>query len=443
MTDFFTSTLMAGDDHDAMMATNAATRDDTSSDSEDNGPRKRRLHGHKKKTRKEIFQQAVKELDGEGTMNFCMAITSFILACAANVIGVFTPWEEIDGTYRSFCLMAAVFMINQSFMFVKTVRDGELTSMKDHHGRIPPEFHFLQGGMPGELAPHRAVCFGCLAFSVVAEAYGIAVMDAKRYTQMFIALSSLYVLSASLNLGWLLRDKFEAEVWKEEAVDRFIGSNKVELALRNMMKVLANMQHAIKFMFLFIGACAITITVYAIIDFGVKEKGVGLISAAMVFSCASAWSMAQALNEESLQDKAHRMHQCATMVFFGLSVSLTVAGLIEMEIEWEKRIVLGLGVLIILDATLNFAKVVYRVSKVKKIFKKINKGFHLNISMEDASKSIFDSALDTFATATMDAGRQTGPYAGYVYGDAHGGGPPPPPQDGHGGYAPGGYEPMY
>merc|ERR1719313_2523591 len=107
---------------------------------------------------------------------------------------------------------------------------------------------------------------------------------------------------------------------------------------------------------------------------------------AMVFSCASAWSMAQALNEEALQDKAHRMHQAATVVFFGLAVSLTVAGLVEMEIEWRKRIVLGLGVLIILDATLNFAKVVYRVTKVKKIVKKIKKGFHLDIDLEDHSE---------------------------------------------------------
>jgi hypothetical protein len=429
--------MCARDDTDAMTATNAAARDDTSSDSEENGPRKRRLHGKPKKTRKEIFDLAVAELEQSGGVTFCMAITSFLLACSANIVGIFTPWDEIDGTYRSFAMMAGVFLINQSFMFVKTVRDGEITSMKDHHGRTSPEYHFLQGGLPGDVAPHRAVCFGCLMASIVAEAYGICVMDAKRHTQMFIGLSSLYVLSSSLNLGWILRDRFEAEVWKEEKVDRFIGSNKVELAVRNMVKVLGNMQQAMKLMFMFIGAAAIAITTYAIIDFGVKEKGVGLLISAMVFSCASAWSMAQALNEEALQDKAHRMHQCATMVFFGLAVSLTVSGLVEMEIEWRKRIVLGLGVLIILDATLNFAKVVYRVTKVKKIVKKIKKGFNLDIDLEDHSKTIFDSALDTFAQTTMDAGRDTNPYAGaYVYGDNVGGPPPPPGHDG-------GYEPMY
>jgi len=435
MTDFFMSTLAAQDDGDAMTATMVAMRDDTSSDSEDNGPRKRRLHGHKKKTRHQIFDSAVKELQQEGTMNYCMAITSFIVSCSCNIVGIFSPWEEINGTYRSFSLMAAVFMINQSFMFVKTVRDGEITSMKDGHGRIPPEFHFLQGGLPGDMAPHRAVCFGCLFLSMLAGAYGIAVMDAKRYTQMFIALSSLYVLSSSLNLGWLLRDRFDAEVWHAESVDRNIGSNKVELAVRNMVKVLANMQSAMKLMFLFCGASAITITVYAIIDFGVKEKGVGLLSAAMVFSCASAWSMAQALNEESLQDKAHKMHQAATVVFFLLAVILTVVGLVEMEIEVEKRIVLGLGVLIILDATLNFAKVVYRVTKVKKIVKKIKKAFHLDINMEDFSQSMFDKALDTFATATNDVGQEHyNPRSEYVYGDSMGG-PPPPPNHG--------YEPMH
>lgn len=440
-TDFVTSTLYAADATDAMVPSNEAVRDDTSSDSEMDGPRKRRMVHQKKKTRHDYFHYAVAELSQEHAYTYCMSITSFICAIAAMCLGIFNPWESIDGTYRAFTLMSGVFMINQSFMFVKTLRDGEIVSMKDHHGRISPEFHFLQGGMPGELAPHRAVCIGCLLLSIVAQVYGIAVMDAETYTQMFIALSSLYVLSSSLNLGWLLRDKFEAEVWNDEERGRNIGSNKVELAVRNMVKVLANMQSAMKFMFVFVGGCAIAITIYAIIDFGVKEKGVGLISAGMVFSVASAWSMAQAMNEEALQDSAHRMHQAATVVFFAGAVALTVAGLVEMEIEFEKRVVLGLGVLIILDSTLNFAKLVYRTSKVKKLVKRISQAFHFNLEMVDESMGFFDKALDTFATATNEAGREealraeeaqyvydTGPY------DTMGGPPPPPAHQ---------YEPMH
>jgi len=439
------STLVADDGHDAMHPTMTNLRDDTSSDSEENGPRKRRLHGHKKKTRDQIFTSAVTELKGGGKINFaccsfyaynvnyCMSITSFLCALTCNVLGIFTPWEEIKGTYRSFAVMAAVFMINQSFMFVKTIRDGETMSMKDHHGRVPPEFHFLQGAMPMELAPHRAVCFGCLSLSIVASLYGILVMDAKRYTQLFIALSSMYVLSASLNLGWTLRDRFEAAVWENEKVDRSIGSNKVELAVRNMVKVLSGMQGALKFMFAFVGASAIAIVVYAIIDFGVKEEGIGLISAGMVFSVASAWSMAQALNEESLQDDAHKVHQGFTVFFFVGAVTLTVVGLALMKIPKTQRVVLGLGVLVILDSTLNFAKVVYRVSHVKKIVKKIKKSFKLEIDMSDFSGTFFDRALDSFATMTMDAGRDTSLPQDFVY-SKDDGGPPPPPGGEYGGY---------
>jgi hypothetical protein len=424
MTDFLMSTLVAGDDTNAMVPTMQNVRDDTSSDSEENGPRKRRLPGKGKKSRHELFHSAVQELKGGGNTNFCFGVTAFIVAVAANVLGIFTPWDEIDATYRSFAIMAAVFMINQSFMFVKTIRDGEITSMKDGHGRISPEWHFLQGAMPEEVAPHRAVCFACLALSILAEAYGIMAMDAEKYTRIFISLSSLYVLSASLNLGWLLRDRFEAEVWAGEAKDRSIGSNKVELAVRNMVKTLSGMAQAMKLMFGFVGCMAIAITIYAIIDFGVKEKGVGLISAGMVFAVASAWSMAQAFNEESMQDTGHRMHQAATVVFFLGAVILTVVGLVEMEIDKEKRVVLGLGVLIILDATLNFAKVVYRVSHVKKIVKKIKKGFKLEISMEDYSGNFLDRALDTFATITNEAGMNTDLPSGYEYTKDQPGGPP-------------------
>jgi hypothetical protein len=444
MTDFFTTTLMAGDDADGMIPKDSAMRDDTSSDSEENGPRKRRLHGHKKKTRKEVFAMAVKELDGGGTFNFCMAITGFIIAIGCSIFGIFTPFEKIDGTYRSFAVMASVFMMNQSFLFVKTIRDGEVLSMKDHHGRVAPEYHFLQGALPYELAPHRAVCFGCLLLSICALAYGVAVMDAKRHTQLFLGLSFLYVLSSSLNLGWILRDKFEAEVWKAEEEGRSIGSNKVECATRNMVKVLANMQSAMKLMFAFCGAMAVTITIYAIIDFGVKEKGVGLISAGIVFSIGAAWSMAQALNEEGLQDDAQKVHRAATVVFFLLAAILTIVGLVEMEISLRKRIVIGLGVLIILDSTLNFAKVVYRISHVKKIVKKIKKGFHLDVNMDDTSGTFLDRALDTFATTTDRAGYDDSLPRDYVYSAE---GPPPPPMHdnyGHGGQGQShGYEPMY
>jgi hypothetical protein len=280
--------------------------------------------------------------------------------------------------------------------------------------------------------------------AIFAVIYGIAVMDAKRYTQLFIALSSLYVLSASLNLGWTLRDRFEATIWENEKIDRSIGSNKVELATRNMVKMLSGMQGALKVMFAFVGAMAIAIEIYALIDFGVKEKGVGLLSAGMVMSVASAWSMAQALNEESLQDDAHKAHQAATVFFFLAAVVLTVVGLVEMEIPKTQRVVLGLGVLIILDATLNFAKVVYRVSHVKKITKKIKKAFKLDINMEDFSGTFFDRALDSFATMTMDAGRDTSLPQDFVYSkdDA----PPPPQYGGYdqlgpGGYDQGGYDP--
>merc|ERR1719281_684597 len=146
-------------------------------------------------------------------------------------------------------------------------------------------------------------------------------------------------------------------------------------------------------------------------------------------SVASAWSMAQAMNEETLQDTAHKWHQLASVIFFLIAVGLTVAGLVVMKIEYEKRVVLGLGVLIILDATLNFARVVYRSTKVRKLQKKIKVAFHIEVDLEDKSGNFFDSALDTFANTTNMAGREdeVGANAGYVYGDAGGSAPPPPP----------------
>lgn len=389
---------------------NQHLRDGTSSDSEDDGPRKKfgKRHAHGESRRQKVVQNALKELGQEAHYSGPIAWTGFVFALAAAGVGVCWPDDEIQTTYRAFCLMAGVFIVNQAFLFVKTVRDGEIMSMKDHHGRICPEFHFLQGAMPSELAPHRVVCFASLILAILGQTYGIITMKIEKSEgKMFMALGSLYLLSASLNLAWLLRDRFESSIWKDETnPPRFIGSTKVELAMRNVIKVLSNMQFAIKAMFFFCGATSIALTSFAIVHFEVQEKGVGLVVSGLVSSVFAAWFMAQAMNDESMQGDSQKMHRGMSVFFFCAAVALTVAGIVEMKIEWNKRAVLGLGVVITLDATLNFSKVVYRLSAVKKVVKTVEKRFKISVNLEDHSEHAFQSGLTNLQSAfqTTDTG---------------------------------------
>jgi len=355
----------------------------------------------RKKSRRELFQDGIEMLEGTET-NRTLAIMSFSLACICTVFGICSPLEHIQGSYRSFSFLASLFLVNQAFFVVKILRDGEVTSMKDARGRIPPEYHFLQGAISdaqghSAIAPHRVICFWSFFFALAATGYGIYAMDAQRYTQLFIGLSTLYMMSASLNLAMTTRDRFEAVVWEAESQGRHIESKKVELATRNITQALAYHQGLFIVTFLFIFFAAIGIMVFAIIDFGLKEKGIGLLSSAVVFSIGSSWNLSRALNSR------HRSVDISVFILFIVAIGLTATGLILVKLHIMQRIVLGLGVVIILDATYNFSKAIFRGTKVRRLEKLIKYRFQMDYEVPGKAH-----AGHAGANTGMRAGHQAG-----------------------------------
>lgn len=371
-----------------------------------------------KKTRRELVQELMEMLEGT-ELNRTLAVVSFALACCAELFGIFSPLEHIQASYRSFVFLAAVFLVNQSFFLIKSLRDGEIINgMPDpnpnqdyfpkshgggghghendeHHKRRPPaELAFLKGiltnkdgtskgGLAGECPMHVFMCCFGLLLSLICGVFGILAMDAKRHTKMFIGLATIFMISSSMNLAMTMRDRFENSVWDDEITHRHITSKRAELAVRNVVKVLASHHWQFLAMFFVMGGAALGILIFAMIDFGLKEKGIGLLSAGMFMTLACGWNLARVLNmtkEEA--KKSHMTNELSVLVSFVISITLTAVGLVLIELELYKKIVLGLGIFILLDTTFNFAKVQHRHTHIEKLNTRLNHKFKLNPMLE-------------------------------------------------------------
>lgn len=371
-------------------------------------------YGSRKKTRREIIHDMLEMLEGS-EVNRSLAVVGFACACCAELFGIFDPLEHIEAYYRSFTFLAALFLVNQFFFFIKNIRDEDIIPFGQHkqtgistaaghvytplvhilHARMYKPHHAPKGAPAAKKTGccpklHCALCAKgsmhvteitniCLILSIIATTVGIFSMDAKHHTMMFIGLATLYMMSASLNFAMTIRDKFEYSVWESEINGRHITSNKALWAMSNVIVVVSGHHKTMCGIFLLVGLSSIGITIGAMINFGLKEKGIGLLSAAMFMTIASATNLARVMNmtkEEAA--KAHHNHSSELSVVgsFVIAITLTVLGLVLIEIELYKRIVLGLGILVMLDSIFNASKVMYRDRAIRKIKMRIWHKFH-------------------------------------------------------------------
>lgn len=344
-----------------------------------------KMHGHssRKKTRRELVQELLEELES-AELNKMLGMASFAFASAAVIFGIFNPLEHINGTYRVFAALAALFLLNQSFFIVKTIREQEIEPYKNLHGKIVPDWHFLQGRVEGTgMNFHTAVLYGSFPFALGCFFFGLHCMDAHLTTKFFLGLSTLYMWSSSLNFAMMLRDKFEAKVWESEVEGRHIGSKKVELAAKNVMNTLRYHQRGFQFVFFLIGVTGILAVVWVLVHWLSKEdegKGIGLFTASMFMCIMASWNLARVLNAE------HKVMELSVIVSFTIAITLGVVGLFVVKFDMEHKIILVLAQAILIDSTFNFAKVQHRVKAVNKLVKVVQRKFHMEWDAEDGGE---------------------------------------------------------
>lgn len=387
-----------------------------------------------RKTRRECLQEGVDLLAGSDTNNN-LAYLSFVLSWVATLFGIFTPFDSIEATYRMFIFIVVLFLFNQSFFLVKDMRDKELICHKDARGYMDPLYYFLQGtghhGSEGGTSGHRVVLYGSYMFAFGALAYGIIGMGAvpqsqtglednnagcfawaamgecesnaeymqntcalscsnpggvsadmaRGYTRLYMILSIMFMVSSSLNMAQTLRDKFEAAVWYEQIQGRHIMSKRTELVARNVLYALQ--KHQGQFMGIYTLMCwgSLGIMIFAMIHFGFKEKGIGLLSAAMFMAVMASWNLARALDENKGKT------DITVYVGFFIAIVLTGCGIIIPEFRDKmERILFILGIIIVIDSTFHVAKVFHRGERVNSLSKAIHRKFFLDSSSTEYNK---------------------------------------------------------
>lgn len=360
-----------------------------------------KLHGlhARKKTRRELLQELLEELEGAEVNKF-LGFASFCFASASVVFGVCSPLEHIEGCYRVFAALAALFLVNQSFFIVKTMREQDIQPFPDHRNRVIPDWFFLQGRYPSVDAKgkiikdsngnvekgsfvhsfHEVVMWLSFPFALGAFGYGLYFMDAHVATQMFLAQGVLYMWSSSLNYASMLRDKFEAKVWEGELEGRHIGSKRVELAAKNVMNVLKYHQRQFQIIFFAIACASIVMVSLALAHWlskKDKDKGIGLFTAAMFMCMSSSWNLARVLNNN------RKLLELSVIGSFVIAIVLSVVGLVVVQLGPKHKLVLALSLVILVDSTFNFAKVQHRLKTVNKLTKVVKRKFHMEVDGEE------------------------------------------------------------
>lgn len=344
----------------------------------------------RKKTRREMFDELLELLEGSD-LNFLFAKAAFGLASCAVLFGVFSPLEHIEGAYRAFAAVAALFLLSQSFYAVKIVRDEEVGCRANGNNHYPPEMHFLRGALPIEKNTEspRHWSFDkfmnhiSALFALGALGTGIWFMDAHDTTKIFIVESILYMLSASLNLAMTLRDRFEKQVWEQEVEGRHIASARVETAVTNVSNTLINHQRQIQVVFFFIAVAAILTIIFGLVfwmEEKDKDKGIGLFTAAMFMCIASSWNMGRVLHGDGGK------LEWSVIASFAIAITLAVVGLVEVDWNARHRIIHALAMIIIVDSVFNFAKVQMRLKNINSLTDTVKHKFHLQREDSDGLK---------------------------------------------------------
>jgi hypothetical protein len=206
----------------------------------------------------------------------------------------------------------------------------------------------------------------------------------RGYTRMYMGLSILFMVSSAMNLASTLRDKFEAKVWFREMEDRHVMSKFVEIATHNILDALNKHQNMFIGVYALICMASLGIMIFAMMTFrfgGDKEKGIGLMSAAMFMALMASWNLARVLDDN--------LGKLDPTVYFFFLVSCIMVGcgvIIPHFHHTMERILFLLGIVIVMDATFHVAKQFHRGERVTKLTKYIKRKFFFEYTSTHSTK---------------------------------------------------------
>lgn len=338
----------------------------------------------------DIMDHILQTFKGEAKYNATKIIsyTSLICASVAIIAGVLLPTDSVTNCRRSFTGLAAVILAVESILLVDTLRDGAVVSVPDGKGRVHAETHFLAGALPEEIAPLRVLAFSGFIVGVFGSLFGIWLMNAHILTKVYMILGSIYITSAALSFQITKRDFLESDVWRETWANmgrqRRVQSTKIENAVRNIATVETRSQQTLKALFFFILATAFILTGYTLFNVnGAKHGHKGLLLGGMVFSCGAGWFLGKVLNRNTLDEYLSKIGHLKdrspvytigiTVFLFVAAVALSVIGIVLMKNDLVHILIFVVGILCMIDATLNLSKVINKEANVRILIKELEK----------------------------------------------------------------------
>lgn len=309
---------------------------------------------------KKQLDRALTEMEGADTVS-CLVMISWLVSFGATAYGIHNM--QIDEFKKFFAGTAVFFLMSQSFVVVKLLRDASFGSLTDHRGMRPAGAEFVR-----HHPVYLLVVLVSFLMAFFCAMYGIGVsMPAEEEDRLFLVLATFYMLAASFNLANMLRDRFDAGIWRDEAKapqTKQAGTTAIESVLVNSMRMATATLLRTKILFCCTMMGAAGITMYALGTFPIKEYR-GFVMAGVLFMMASTWNAAKVLEDDQQEEDAcHKAFAGISMVG---SIALCLVGVNMMQINDHMKLTLLLGMLCTLDSTFSVTKTTNRERKIEKL----------------------------------------------------------------------------
>lgn len=302
------------------------------------------------------MEDAVSELGGND-LGMGLAVCSFVFSLASAGVGAI--WvAKLDTLQQLFFALGLCFVMGTSYTLVETQRNIAFADLTDHKGRNLPGAEFVRGQGMLVVVAHGSWlgAIGCLV-------QGVRMMGVAESHELILQLSSFYVVSSSLSLASVLRDRVDSQIWSEQG-GSMAALSVIGATSKNAGTMAAQTCQRMRLMFLL---CVLIGAVSVVISFTTIEIGGSghMVWGGLLVMTFTGWKLAKAVQDDD--DNPNNNATMASGFFFLIAVAFVCIGLMSMHAQLDERYTLFLAAVFFTDSIFSFAKVMHRHRRLESL----------------------------------------------------------------------------
>lgn len=224
---------------------------------------------------------------------------------------------------------------------------------------------WLRLGMTGAYV----FAFVCMIFGVLVlpNVPGASQGPALTPPKLMLLLGASTLTLSAANVGFSIRDRFDATCWEEEYEDS--AFDLIELCLENVCMLTLNSLKRKKTLYVASLCIVLTIVMFCFCTFEIGGGKIGVVVPAFAFMLVSTWNLSKAMEDDD-EDPSNN-YTIPTLGIFIVATGLALYGLSTMLIAWPQKLTLLTGFIFSVDAAFNLAKAWHKTSRCTTFCKQV------------------------------------------------------------------------